>query len=117
MDVMRSETRRKRRERDVASVEAAEGGLARVDGEDTRAAVERSIDRLPDDQREVLVLRLLGEKSYREIAEITGRKLGTVGWLVSIGLKALGSELEPLLAGAPRTGPASGVRIAQGESG
>lgn len=99
MDVLRSESRRKRRERDVAVREAADGGLHTVDAGDTRAAVEQSLGRLPRDQREVLVLRLLGEKSYREIAEITGRKTGTVGWLVSVGLQALGKELAPLLAG------------------
>ncbi len=45
------------------------------------------------------MLRLLSERSYREIAEITGKKVGTVGWLVSEGLKALAAQLEPLLAG------------------
>lgn len=122
MDVMRSETRRKHREQDVATREAAEGGLATVDAADTRAAVERSLGRLPQGQREVLVLRLLGERSYREIAEITGKKIGTVGWLVSVGLRTLGSELSPLLAGAPRmdvqgevTGPGKGFGLVQGE--
>ena len=55
--------------------------------------------RLPEDQREVLVLRLFGERSYREIAEITGRKVGTIGWLVSVGMKALARELNvPVIA-------------------
>ena len=62
-----------------------------------REAVETSLGKLPADQREVLVLRLLGERSYREIAQITGRKIGTVGWLVSVGLKALGRDLAPIL--------------------
>jgi RNA polymerase sigma-70 factor (ECF subfamily) len=52
---------------------------------------------LPPDQREVLVLRLLGGKSYREISGITGRKIGTVGWLVAEGVKSLGARLEPLV--------------------
>lgn len=97
MDVMRSEVRRKKREEAVASLDRADGGLESVEGDDTRDAVERGIARLPADQREVLVLRLLGERSYREIADITGKKIGTVGWLVSTGLKALASELAPLL--------------------
>lgn len=106
MDVMRAETRRKKREQHVAADEAIGGGTAVVEANDTREAVERSLHHLPQDQREVLVLRLLGEKSYREIAEITGRKIGTVGWLVSVGLKALATELAPLLGGS---------HIAQGE--
>lgn len=98
MDLMRSETRRKRREHDVAAHEGFDGGMGRVEEKDTRSIVRREIEKLPPDQREVLVLRLIGERSYKEIAEITGKKIGTVGWLVSVGVKALGEQLEPLLA-------------------
>lgn len=98
MDVLRSETRRKRREHEAAVVEGTDGELSRVEEHDTRAIVKRELEKLPPDQREVLVLRLLGERSYKEIAEITGKKVGTVGWLVSVGLQALGVQLQPLLA-------------------
>lgn len=98
MDIIRSETRRKRREREVASREATGGGLSLVEERDTKAAVEEEIAKLPVDQREVLVLRLLAERSYRDIAEITGKKIGTVGWLISEGLKTLSGNLAPLLA-------------------
>lgn len=100
MDVMRAEKRRKRREEDVAPSEGHDGGLETVEARDTRAAVERELEKLPIDQREVLVLRLLGDRSYKEIAEITGKKIGTVGWLVSVGLKTLSRELAPLVDGA-----------------
>lgn len=121
MDFIRSETRRKRREQDVAASDVAEGGLATVDERDTRAAVERELAKLPIDQREVLVLRLLGDRSYKEIAEITGKKIGTVGWLVSVGLKTLSQELAPLLHGAgarmttERSGPPANLDLVQGE--
>ena len=99
MDALRSDTRRKVREETVATCDATtDGGMAAVEARDTRAAVERSLEKLPGDQNEVLVLRLLGGRSYREIAEITGKKVGTVGWLVSEGLKVLSRELSPLLA-------------------
>ncbi len=97
MDLTRSETTRRRREEAAAPGEATPGGQAQVEADDTRTAVERSLEGLPPEQREVLVLRLFGERSYREIAEITGKKVGTVGWLVSAGLKALSEKLEPLL--------------------
>jgi RNA polymerase sigma-70 factor (ECF subfamily) len=98
MDALRADKRRREREDSAAK----ENPLARrdpspVEANETRAAVEAGLSTLPVDQREVLVLRLLGEKSYREIAEITGKKIGTVGWLVSVGLAALSRELEPLL--------------------
>lgn len=100
MDTMRSETRRKVREEAVAGPHApslARSGAELAQERDTRATVERELCNLPSDQREVLVLRLLGERSYKEIAEITGKKIGTVGWLVSEGLKALSSSLAPLV--------------------
>lgn len=121
MDTIRTDTRRKRRELDVAASESAEGGLATIEERDTRALVERELAKLPVDQREVLVLRLVGERSYKEIAEITGKNIGTVGWLISVGLKALGESLEPLLEGrknAARTGSGrigTGMGMARGE--
>src|SRR5262245_4036625 len=99
MDTKRSEMRRRRREEEAAGREATSGGMDSVDAADTKAAVERGLLKLPVDQREVLVLRLFDEKSYSEIAAITGRKVGTVGWLISVGMKALAAELAPLAGG------------------
>ena len=99
MDAKRSEIRRKRREEEASAREASSGGMESVDAADTKAAVERGLLKLPVDQREVLVLRLFDEKSYAEIAAITGRKVGTVGWLISVGMKALAAELAPLAGG------------------
>lgn len=99
MDTQRGERRRRRREAEVSSTEATSGGVETVEAADTKAAVERGLARLSLDQREVLVLRLFEDKSYAEIAAITGRKVGTVGWLISVGMKALAAELAPLLGG------------------
>lgn len=98
MDTMRTATRRTAREQRVAATEATDGGLGEVEARDTREAVERGLETLSGDQREVVVLRLLGGRSYKEIAEITGKKVGTVGWLISEGLKSLSKELAPMLA-------------------
>ena len=99
MDTQRSEKRRRRREEEAAAGEATSGGMETIDAADTKAAVERGLLRLPEEQREVLVLRLFDETSYAEIATLTGRKVGTVGWLISIGMKALAAELAPLAGG------------------
>ena len=102
MDILRAEGRRRQREEASAAPETAPPGCADgaelVEQRDTRARVEAELARLPAEQREVLVLRLLGERSYKEIAEITGKKIGTVGWLVSEGLRALSTGLAPLVA-------------------
>lgn len=103
MDTLRTEKRRRRREEEAAGSEATSGGVERVEQDDTRAAVERGIEQLPKDQREVLVLRLIGERSYREIAEITGKKVGTVGWLISEGLDALSRDLAHLVPAGSNT--------------
>lgn len=100
LDMLRSDTRRRDREVDVGTPETdspLDPALAAVDANDTRGAVERTLKKLPDDQREAVTLRLLEERSYAEIASITGRKIGTVGWLISQGMKALATELSPLL--------------------
>lgn len=100
LDAMRSDARRRQRE-EAAEAErptaVLDPQLAGVDAIDTRSAVERSLAALPNDQREVLALRLLDDRSYAEIASITGRKVGTVGWLISVGMKALARELSPLM--------------------
>lgn len=109
MDVMRSESRRRRREHDAAIPEQHAGESGSVEERDTRAFVRRELEKLPVDQREVLVLRLLDERSYKEISEITGKKIGTVGWLISVGLKSLGTQLEPLFAHADSGSRRSGT--------
>jgi RNA polymerase sigma-70 factor (ECF subfamily) len=44
----------------------------------TREALDDALRRLPEEFREVIVLRELQEMSYREISEITGVPIGTV---------------------------------------
>lgn len=112
MDIIRAETRRKHREREVAPHEATIGGQREIDAQDTKAIVEEALAKLPVDQREVLILRLFAERSYREIADVTGRKIGTVGWLISEGLKTLSGKLAPVLqseSGSNNTGSGMGV--------
>lgn len=115
MDATRSQTRRTRREEEVAPSEAVAGGMERVEGDDTRAAVEASLGRLPDDQREALTLRLFGELSYKDIGLVMDKKIGTVGWLISVGMKALQEELAPLM-GMGADGNGNGTQLTAKES-
>lgn len=100
LDMIRSESRRRAREgdRELGRPTAVlDPSLDAVDATDTKALITRVLGTLPDDQREAVTLRLLQEKTYAEIAEITGRKVGTVAWQISCGMKALARELSPLL--------------------
>lgn len=68
---------------------------AQLDAERARGALAAAMERLPDDQREVLVLRFISELSYTEIARVTGTAEGTVASRIYRALKRLGSDLEP----------------------
>jgi RNA polymerase sigma-70 factor (ECF subfamily) len=97
MDMIKAEGRRRTRERASAAPEAAPERVPEVEMEDTQGTVRAAIAALPVEQREVLSLRLFEEKSYRDIAEVTGKKVGTIGWLISEGLQALALRLGPAL--------------------
>jgi len=74
---------------------ATETTAASVDLEDVerRARLFRAVDKLPDDQRRVIVLRFGDEKSIREIADELGRSEGAIKQLQFRGLENLRSRL------------------------
>jgi len=63
-----------------------------------RQLIQDSLERLPPEYREVLVLRELEEMSYRQIAAVTGLPIGTVMSRLARGRK----RLQLMLAGAPK---------------
>lgn len=63
-----------------------------------RDEIQGIIDKLPDDQKEVIVLRELQGFSYEEIAEIIGVALGTVKSRISRGRRNLREELGSLVS-------------------
>lgn len=87
--------RRKTRGRVVKSVDELAAGEDRVEpGQDHRLAllqVSAALDRLPDVQREVILLVVLEDMSYRDVAEITGVPVGTVMSRLSRGRSLLRS--------------------------
>ncbi|MGH9423658.1 MAG: RNA polymerase sigma factor, partial [Thermoanaerobaculia bacterium] len=60
-----------------------------------RASLFRSVDRLPSDQRRVLVMRFGEERSIREIATAIGRSEGAVKQLQWRGLQTLRTLMNP----------------------
>lgn len=59
------------------------------------------LDRLSENQREVIRLKFLHDCSYQEIANITGLGTGNVGFLMHTGLKKLRQLMERTLADSP----------------
>jgi RNA polymerase sigma-70 factor (ECF subfamily) len=74
---------------------ATETTAASVELEDVerRARLFRAVDKLPDDQRRVIVLRFGEEKSIKEIADELGRSEGAIKQLQFRGLENLRSRL------------------------
>lgn len=73
--------------------EAADDGAA--DGE-TRAALEKALGALPDEQREVFTLREMGGLSFQEIAEVVGCNENTAKSRMRYALERLHAALAPL---------------------
>jgi RNA polymerase sigma-70 factor (ECF subfamily) len=91
LDASKSARRRQRRESAVARpkrwfVEPE------VNGQDAAAAVA-ALQRLPDEEREVIVARLWGGLSFEEIAEVAGCSVSTAFRRYNAGLDALRKEL------------------------
>jgi RNA polymerase sigma-70 factor, ECF subfamily len=79
----------------VESAWAANEDLSRsLEREDARRVINEALDRLPQEFREVIVLRELEELSYQEIARVAEIPLGTVMSRLSRARKFLCQELQ-----------------------
>lgn len=67
--------------RDVLSTVEEQTILA----EDMRSAMQT----LSDSEREVIDMKLLGDMKFKEIAQVTGKPLGTVTWIYNQGITKL----------------------------
>jgi RNA polymerase sigma-70 factor (ECF subfamily) len=72
------------------------GPAAAAADEEIRRAVRDAVTTLPEAQQEVVLLSQYQGLSYPEIADITGRPLGTVKSLMHYAVKTLRGRLEPL---------------------
>ena len=62
---------------------------------DETGRVLKLLDRLPDNQREVIRLKFQNGLSYREISRVAGLSVSNVGYLIHQGLKTLRSQMYP----------------------
>lgn len=90
--------------KDVATDDAAEAPTLR-----TRMAA--AVDALPDDQREVFLLRQLSGLSFREIGETLGVPENTVKSRMRYALEKLRVELGDLRGEAPKSGNSKEGRV------
>jgi RNA polymerase sigma-70 factor (ECF subfamily) len=89
---------------DLADLAEHPGGDAEVEAESRLrlADVWRAVERLPPEQRDVLLLVSVEELAYRDAAEVLGVPIGTVMSRLSRARLALGRALEQDLLEAPR---------------
>jgi len=74
---------------------AGEDGTVRaVERDDDRAMVRSALERLPEAQREALVLAYWGGLTAEEIAGLTGIPLGTAKSRIRLGMTKLRGEVE-----------------------
>jgi RNA polymerase sigma-70 factor (ECF subfamily) len=60
-----------------------------IEQADSAAEVMRMLERLPENQKEAIVLKFGHGLSYKEIADVTGHSVSNVGFLIHAGLKAI----------------------------
>lgn len=98
LDQRRSDTRRVKRE--SASEVALPMGDAPVfdaspEQKETALIVQEAMQMLPEDQREVVTLKLWGGLTFAEIASTMGESINTVSGRYRYALQALQKRLEP----------------------
>jgi RNA polymerase sigma-70 factor (ECF subfamily) len=77
----------------AANVAAGEEAKPAIEEEEVRQKVRAEIGRLSGRHREVLLLKVQEDKSYREIAEITGLSITNVGYILHQAMKDLSRKL------------------------
>ena len=82
----------KKRSRESGEAAQTEAAIDETDVEQ-RASLFRAIDRLPPDQRRVIVMRFTEGKSIREIAMETGKSEGAIKQLQWRAVQALRSKM------------------------
>lgn len=65
-----------------------------IEIEEMRARVRAEVERLGPRYRELLLLKVQEDKSYKEIAEITGLSVTNVGYLLHMAMKDLSRKLQ-----------------------
>jgi len=98
LDFLRGQDRRTRREndRDRGLLRADEPYFDRtIERQESSALVEDALRRLPEAQREVLVLRLWSDLTFAQIAETLGESINTIASRYRYGIEALRKHLKP----------------------
>jgi len=95
LDFVRRDSRRARREADVSSETAGSVEPQFEQLDDSQRGLASAVDRLPLDQREVLVMKIWDELTFAEIATALGISQNTAASRYRYALVALKKSLQP----------------------
>ncbi len=101
LDQRRSDHRRVNREAKSEIAVAGENAPAfdpKPEQKETAAIVDKALQTLPEDQREVITLKLWGDLTFNEIAALTGSSINTIAGRYRYALQALHKKLGHLRA-------------------
>ena len=62
---------------DIIPLSFADDASQAIERRQTHASVRELIEQLPDEQREVIAMRIYGDQSFKEIADLTGVSINT----------------------------------------
>jgi RNA polymerase sigma-70 factor (ECF subfamily) len=93
LDLRRGHARRSRRERAAARPEAEALFDGPLEQDERRAAIAAALRALPEDQREVLVMKIWGGLSFPQIAEALGIPSNTAASRYRYSLARLRAQL------------------------
>ena len=91
LDILRKEKRMETIEQEqvVQIHDKTEDPSRQAERSDEQSEVMRFLERLPENQKEVLRLKFQGDMSYKEISEVTSLSGSNVGFLIHAGLKRM----------------------------
>jgi RNA polymerase sigma-70 factor (ECF subfamily) len=117
VDHLRKETRRRmlhqrHAEEQQDFVPPNRGAGFRITADAQRAA--HALGKLNLRERQLVILKVYEEKSYKEIAEISGLTVSNVGYILHHAMKKLAAELRGHESGSGKEPGRSGARAAEG---
>ena len=114
LDQRRSDHRRVNREAKSEIAVAGENAPAfdpKPEQKETAAIVDKALQTLPEDQREVITLKLWGDLTFNEIAAMTGSSINTIAGRYRYALQALHKKLGHLRADLLGESPSPAINI------
>jgi len=70
------------------------GSVIEGPGENSAAIVEKALAELPDDQKEIIILKIFQDFTFKEIASVCGLSINTAASRYRYGIEKLRSSLE-----------------------